>query len=505
MKAHLLLCLFSLLFTRMTFAAERPNVLYIFTDDQSVRTVGCYPDAYPWVKTPNIDALADRGVLFHNVYMAAYCVPSRVSFLTGNLPHAAQGDFGGKALVGAALAQEEKEHPFWPRRLRDSGYRTGMIGKWHIGSRPPAVGLDWDTAIHWRSQREELFGGYYNGQKVSINGAPPTDLEGYSVDRHTDLAVEFIKDRAKGAGDKPWLLWLCLCGVHAPIEPAERHQGALADVGPIPAPASFTQRDGKPAYIRDMHTPRWDKVEPKIRRYHECVMALDENVGRLMRTLEESGQLENTVVIFAADQGIAYGQHGLVAKKDAPYDAALRGPLIIRWPGHFAENQTTYEPVNQTDVVRTIHEITALKPLPTMDGESLVPLLEKPRTAKLRRGAMLMTNVQTQMGQEIPRMIERTRRFIEKGGKGMEAMYDWTLIRSGSHKYIAYAGKDREEELYDLEKDSEELVNLAASPEQKPLLKKLRQQAAAELRKTQSGFDGGHFIDFFPLLLEAER
>lgn len=482
-------------------ASAQPNVLYIFTDDQSVRTVGCYPDAYPWVKTPNIDALAAKGVRFHNVYMAAYCVPSRVSFLTGNLPHAARGAFTGAKLDTAALEQEEKEHPLWPRRLRETGYRTGIIGKWHVSPRPPEVGLDWDTAIHWTSHTE-TFGGYYNGQKVSINGEAPVELGGYSVDRHTDLAVDFIKDRA--AGDKPWLLWLCYCGVHKPIEPAERHQGVLASAGPVPQPASLTRREGKPAYIRDQPTPRWDKVEPQIRQYHECVMAIDENVGRLMRTLEESGQLENTVVVFAADQGIAYGQHALVGKKDAPYDAALRGPLILRWPGHYAENAVSYEPVNQTDVVRTLHEITGLKPLETMDGMSLVPLLKTP-TAVLPRDAMLLTNVQNHMGGDIPRMMERTRRFIQKGGKGLDAMYDWTMIRSGRYKYVAYAGEDREEEVYDLETDPEELVNLAASPEHKPLLNELRKKAATELRKTQSGFNGGHFIDFFPLLRAQEN
>ncbi len=478
--------------------SERPNILYIFTDDQTVRSVSCYPDAYPWVKTPNIDALAGKGVRFQNVYMAAYCVPSRVSFLTGNFPHAARGILGGQKLSPTELAQEEKDHPFWPRRLRDSGYRTGIVGKWHVNSRPPAVGLDWDTAIYWRSQKDEESGGYYNGQKVSINGAPPTDLGGYSVDRHTDLAVDFIKDKAQGG--KPWLLWLCYCGVHKPIEPAERHQGKLADVDPIPAPASLTNREGKPAYIRDLRTPKWSVVEPQIRQYQECVMALDENVGRLMRTLEESGQMENTVVVFAADQGIAYGQHGLVAKKDAPYDAALRGPLIFHWPGHFAEGQTTHEPVNQTDVVRTFHDLTGLDPLASMDGLSLVPLLKAPQTAGLPREAMLMTNVQNHMGQEIPRMMERTRRFIEKGGKGLDAMYDWTMIRSGQYKYVAYAGDDGEEEVYDISQDPEELVNLATLPEHKELLERLRKVAAGELRRTQSGFDGGHFIDFFPIL-----
>lgn len=160
--------------------------------------------------------------------------------------------------------------------------------------------------------------------------------------------------------------------------------------------------------------------------------------------------------------------------------------------------------MTQTDVVRTLHEITGLKPLETMDGMSLVPILKTP-AASLPREAMLLTNVQNHMGGNIPLMMEKTRRFIQNGGKGEGAMYDWTMIRSGRYKYVAYAGEDREEEVYDLETDPEELVNLVASPEQQPLLKELRKKAAAELRKTQSGFNGGHFIDFFPLLREQEN
>ncbi|QDT53478.1 Choline-sulfatase [Caulifigura coniformis] len=487
-----------------TFVAaegSRPNVLYIFTDDQTTRSVSCYPDAYPWVKTPNIDALAAQGVRFENVYMAAYCVPSRVSFLTGNLPHAARGVFTGRELDAARLTEEEQNHPFWPRRLRASGYRTGIIGKWHVNSRPPTVGMDWDTAIHWSSQSTP--GGYYEDQHMRQNGGPPTPLNGYSVDRHTDMAVDFINSsglKSNGDGGKPWLLWLCYSSPHKPCVPAPRHRGLLKDVQEIPEPASISKREGQPAYIATLpEIRRWDNVKGQIRAYQECVLAIDENVGRLMRELNDAGQLENTVVIFASDQGIAYGQHGLVGKKDAPYDATLRGPLIFRWPGHFAENHVVHDSVNATDVVRTLHEITGLAPLPTMDGMSLVPVLENP-DHKLGRDAMLLTNVQNNMGQSIPQMMKRTAAAVAAGEKGEAIMYDWTMIRSGDYKYVAYAGPDREEEIYDLKHDPDELNNLAGDPEHKALLKELRKKAAVELRKTQSGFDDGHFIDFFPLL-----
>lgn len=474
---------------------RRPNILYIFTDDQSVRTVSCYPDAYPWVKTPNIDALAKAGVRFEKAYMAPYCVPSRITQLTGNLPHAARGDFNGKELTGSDLQQEIQEHPFWPQRLRESGYRTGIIGKWHLYSRPPAVGIDWDTAIHWNKKIDE---DYYYNQKVSINGAPPVDLGGYSVDRHTDFAVDFIK--GKSENDKPWYLWLCYSGVHMPIQPAARHQGALASVNDIPEPSTAKlPREGKPAYIRDLPEPSWKRVMESIKRYQECVMAVDENVGRLRKVLEETKQMDNTIIIFASDQGIAYGQHGLVHKKNAPYDAALCSPLIVSWPGHFAQGAVSPEPISGPDIVQTLLDITGVKPSSTMDGMSLVPLLKDPGLC-LAREAMLMTNVQNDFGQSIPLGVAKSERFISKGGKGEKAMRDWAMIRSGDYKYVAYVGEAKEEELYNIKEDPEELHNLAAERDYSDEVSIMRLKASQELRRTQSGFDGGHYIDFFPLL-----
>lgn len=497
---NLLLLIFLFLAPVLLAAPKpRPNVLYIFADDLSVRAVSCYPQAYPWVKTPNIDALAAKGVRFHSVYMAAYCVPARVSMMTGNLPHAAQGIFTGAELTGENLKREIDQHPFWPQRLRESGYRTGIIGKWHISSRRPALGIDWDTAIYWS---KTMVNAYYYGQKMSFNGATPTDLAGYSVDRHTNLAMDFIK--APASRNKPWFLWLCYSSPHSPADPAERYKGALASVHDIPEPASMRMRDGKPAYIRDFGMPRWKGVQEAIRKYHECVMAIDENVGRLTKTLQETGQLDNTVIIFTGDQGLAHGQHGLVNKKDAPYDAALCSPLIFSWPDQLPQNQVSQEPVGGPDMVKTLHDLMDIEPLSSMDGTSLLPVLRDP-SSKLPREAMLMTNVQNHMGENIPQGVRKTERYIASGGKGEGAMQNWAMIRSGPWKYIAYCGGDKEEELYNLETDQDELTNLAALPEQRTKVEEMRLACARQLRATQSGFSTGHYLDFFPLLRDLVK
>jgi arylsulfatase A-like enzyme len=484
----ILITLFSLL---AVSAGDRPNILYIFTDDQSTRTVACYPDAHPWVKTPNIDALAAEGVRFSNVYMAPFCVASRISQLTGNLPHSARGTFNEVTLTGEKLKHEIRRFPFWPQRLRESGYHTGMIGKWHIYSRMPAVGVDWDMAVYWH---KKIVNAYYYDQKVSVNGAQPIDLNGYSVDRHTDYAIDYIKDRANG--EQPWYLWLCYSSPHSPQTPAKRHQGSFSHISDhqIPLQKSFSSREGKPNYVQNKSKPKTDAIRSLVRRYQECILSIDENVGRLTKTLRETGQLENTVIVFTSDQGLAMGHHGHVKKKNAPYDATLTASLIFRCPSKFPRNAVRHEPVNGPDVVQTLHELTGLKARKSMDGESLVPLLKNP-AMKLRRRIMLMTNTRTSFSSGIPNGVRRRNREARE----IEEMPMWVMIRSGEFKYASYTG-DGFEEIYDLRRDPEELKNIALIPERHHLLEEMRHKAAKELAKTQSGFKSGHFIDYFPHL-----
>ena len=484
------ICLIAVFFLSTARAGERPNILYIFTDDQSTRTVSCYPDAHTWVSTPNIDALAAKGVRFESVYMGPFCVASRITQLTGNLPHSARGKLNEATLTGEALEKEIEEHPFWLQGLRQSGYHTGMIGKWHVYSRMPAVGVDWDYAVYWH---KKMVNAYYYDQKVSINGAKPTPLNGYSVDRHTDFAIDYIQERANE--EQPWYLWLCYASPHSPQTPAKRHEGAMADIEEIPIPESFTSRERKPNYVKKKVKPKLDGIRSLVKRYHECILSIDENVGRLVDTLEESGQLENTIVIFTSDQGLGMGHHGHVKKKNAPYYATLTSPLIVRYPTDFASGSVCREPVNGADLVQTLHEITGVKPLDTMDGMSLVPQLVKPR-AKIKRETMLMTNTRTSFSEGIPNGVRRrNREAIE-----IDEMPMWVMIRNGAYKYAHYTGDEAFEEIYHLENDPDELNNLALSRENKKLLHELRQKAATELRQTQSGFEAGHFIDYLPRL-----
>lgn len=479
-------------------ASERPNILYIFTDDQSYRTVGCYEGSYNWVKTPNIDSLAKEGVRFKNAYIAPFCVASRITHMTGNLPHAAKGNFNGVTLQGATLKEEILKYPFWPQKLRQSGYHTGMIGKWHIYARMPTIGVDWDYAAYWH---KKMVNAYYYDQKISINGAEPIDLGGYSVDRHTDLAIDYIKRRSEEP-KKPWYMWLCYSGVHMPHQPAKRHDKSLTGITDIPEPIGYrSERIGKPKYVQQLKPKSNDsdnnKLNETILRYNRCVLSVDENVGRIVEHLKKSGQYENTIIIFGSDQGLAMGHHGFHHKKNAPYDETLRSPLIFHYPKKFPKGKVSRERVSGPDVVQTLHDLAGIKALPSMDGMSLLPLIQNPK-AKLSRPAMLMSNVRTSFSSSIPKGARGVQKKVDGGAKGYDGMPMYMMIISGKHKYVRHLLKDTVEEIYDLESDPNESRNLALSIEYKSVLEKLRKLCIEEFRKTQSGFEGGHFVDLFP-------
>jgi arylsulfatase A-like enzyme len=495
-------------------AQATPNVLYIFTDDQSHRTVSCYPDSYDWAKTPAIDRLAKNGVRFSHAYIGSFCVPSRVSVLTGNLQHAVSNNVmvnRPKNLQGDKLHAAQTKANFWPRRLRGMGYHTGMIGKWHLYAQAPAYGLDWDWCLWWDRNLPKNGGAYYENTKVRLNDGPPIELGGYSTDRYTDYAVEYIRSRSKE--EKPWFLWLCYSAVHGPNTPAERHVERYADVTDIkPPPTIFAPREGKPHFSRynDMW-PRQTDGKPKgftdkVLEYHQAVAAIDEGVERIMAALKKTGQLDNTVVIFTSDQGLAWGQQGYRGKKTTPYDGSIRGPLIVRYPQMFPRDTVAKVPANGVDVVRTIHDITGLEPLPEMDGESLLPVLTAPQDDHTDRRPMLLCNTKPSFGNNIVHRIKAERQEeIEEAkdtslGRHIRAPM-WMMMIDGKWKYARYLVDDYLEDLYDMKNDTDEVHNLATDPKFAGKLKELRERCEAEFRRTRSGWDadaGPHFVDLFP-------
>ncbi len=224
---------------------RRPNILFLFADDQSYKTLGCYGAGPEWIRTPHIDRLAGRGVRFERSYLGAWCMPSRASLLTGRLQHGVQtmtmqGTYPGSTYDPARC-------PFVPAEFRRQGYHTAQIGKWHTGT-DTGYGRDWDHQIVWnRPGKPDNAGNYYTGQILTFNGVD-RPAAGYSTDNYTDWAIEYIRGQHRDPA-KPWYLWLCYGAIHGPTTPADRHRGTLAGKA-APAPADIVGPwPEKPAYL----------------------------------------------------------------------------------------------------------------------------------------------------------------------------------------------------------------------------------------------------------------
>jgi arylsulfatase A-like enzyme len=474
---------------------KRPNVLLIYTDDHSYKTLGCYPESWPWVKTPNIDALAKAGVRFQGAYLGAWCMPSRASILTGRQPHGIQSMRMEGKYPGSTY--DPKQCPFWPALFRQNGYHTAQIGKWHTGT-DTGFGRDWDYQIVWnRPKHPENAGAYYDTQLLAINGEEKR-VEGYPADNYTKWAVEYVKGATRDKA-KPWFLWLCYGSVHGPSKPAPRHKGLYKDVK-VPEPADLLGPwPGKPDYLKNTLAWRKDKdgtiragsngekvgdeaggkgttFPDWVRQVNECVPAIDEGVGQLLATLKETGQLDNTLIIFTADQGFAMGEHGL-RMKIAPYDASYRSPLIAVMPGTAVAGKVCKQVGNAPDLIATIFALSGVKPPADLHGRDLTPLLKNPGAEWPH--ACLYEHTGHDYGDDVARVLKENPK---------EAIYQkvpwYTAVVRDGWKYVRYLQTSVPEELYDLNTDPDELKNLTGEAKHANQLTKMREALTAELKRT---------------------
>ncbi|MEM9160315.1 MAG: sulfatase-like hydrolase/transferase [Verrucomicrobiota bacterium] len=468
---------------------ERPNILYIYTDDQSDRTVSCYERSAPWVKTPNIDRLAAQGVRFRNAYNGTWCMPARATFLTGKLQYGIESMRMEGPYPGSEYDAEKS--PFWMRSFKEAGYTTAQIGKWHTGT-DTGYGRDWDYQIVWnRPKFPSNSGSYYYDQLITFNGGETIKIDGYSTDNYTKWATEYIRGKGRQE-DKPWLLWLCYAGTHGPFTPADRHYDAIPQDAPITLPKDmFGPRPGKPQYVKDrqawnyddkgeLRTKRpgkqWEFYEAS-RRYQETALSLDEAVGALMQALKDTEQLENTLVIFTSDQGFAWGHHGFQHKM-APYDANISCPLIVAFPGKIPKGEVCSTPVGGQDLVPTLFSFAGVELPWKVHGRDMTPLLENPSAES--NHPVLIAYTGRKYGSDTQQI-----QSISESPSGINW---WISYRKGQYKYIMNLIEGEVEELYDLLNDDEELINLAYYPEYRGTLVRYRKDAIAELERTDCPF-----------------
>ena len=515
---YTLICFWSL--TRLTaIAVDRPNILFIFSDDHAPHAIGAYNGWLQSVNpTPAIDRLAAQGMVMENSFCTnSICGPSRAVIMTGKHSHK-------NGFMNNGNTFDWNQQTF-PKLLQKAGYQTALFGKSHLKGKPQ--GFDAWTVLPGQ-------GLYYNPDFITPQGK--IRKAGHCTDLVTDMAEDFLRDGR--APDKPFMLMVQHKAPHRNWMPALRHLNLYDDVT-IPEPATlfddwkdnarvaqyqeleidrhmhlnfdlfvnltqefdgkaFTGRLDKSAWhnlqrmsedqvntwraayssedreFHDLGLEGKDLVRWKYQRYAKnylrCVKGVDESVGRLMATLDELDLADNTIVIYSSDQGFYIGDHGWYDKRWM-YDESLKMPFIIKWPGVIKPGSRNTNLVQNLDYAQTFLEIAGAETPTDMQGMSMVPLLrgeEKPEW----RDSIYYHYYEYPSVHMVPRHYG---------------------IRTARYKLMHFYHFN-EWEFYDLEADPDELQNLYRNPEHSHQIGQLKRQ----LEQLREYYEDGSNVSVMP-------
>ncbi len=413
--------------------ARQPNIVFILVDELRWNALGCM--GHPFVKTPNIDRIAREGMLMKNAYVTTpVCSPSRATFLTGQYAHT------NKIIKNTRYNEMTHQLITYPRLLQQAGYKTAFIGKWHMGDdTSPRPGFDrWICTP--ANKVDKL------NPTLNVDGQMTT-FKSHVTDVLTEEAVKFIKANK----DKPFNISLFHTAVHGPYIPSERNKSLFKDQ---PIERTLSARSpvvGKPALVgKNGQPPEGDEA---IRNQLRMLVDIDDGVGLLLKTLEEEKILDNTVVIFASDNGYLWGEHGQGQKRLA-YEESIRIPFLVRYPPMVRAGSTSDAPILNIDFAPTVLELAGLPVQHQMQGQSLLPVL---KGGKLKNRESMLFEY-----------------YIEPTG-----IPTWKAVRTDKWKYIHYPDLKDSDELYSLQEDPHEMNNLINEPKMQPVVKEMD----AELKK----------------------
>ena len=419
---------------------KKPNLLFVFADQMRGQAMGCRGNKE--IKTPHLDQLASEGVLFSNAFSnCPVCTPSRGSLLTGLYP------LSHKAIVND-MPILTTNIPSIGKILKKAGYRTGYIGKWHLDGiprdkfTPPGERrLGFDYWAVWECHHQYFQGRYYGDTSEIKN------IEGYEPEGQTDMAINFIRQNKK----EPFCLFLSWGPPHNPYE--------------------LVPDKYKRLYSIDFITPRPNCKDVDIQdiiNYYAAITALDENFGRLMKTLDNLGLKKNTIVVFTSDHGDMLWSQGVIkAHKEQPWEESISVPLIIRYPEVIPENVQLDTLISSVDLVPTLLGLMNFPVPETMQGQDLSPIIR----GEERGGpdsVFLM---------EIVPSIPAMRQGIK----------EWRGIRTKRYTYARWQD-GKVWVLYDNLRDPYQMKNLADNPNYRNLRESLEKKLQSWLRKTKDDF-----------------
>ena len=471
-----------------SFAADKPNILFMMSDDHAAHALGAYGGRLAKLNpTPTLDKLASEGMILENTFCNnAVCTPSRISILTGQYSHV-----NGAKSLGAKLPQENQ---FLPIEMRRAGYQTAVIGKWHIGVQPKA--FDYYKVFH--SQ------GKYHNPEFFERVSPEVKevkqkVEGFASDLVADSSIAWLKKRDK---TKPFFLLNHFKAPHGPFEPAERYLSLYADLE-IPEPTSLWDNENNGSIAtrgedgelkkfigssvgdrnilrshggkikkeeREHYKQLTGKAKTKfayqhyLKNYLRCVRGVDDNIKRLLDYLKEEGELENTIVIYTSDQGMMLGEHDYIDKRWM-YEESLRMPFIIRYPKAIKAGMRSDALISNVDFAPTLLDYAGVATPDEMQGHSFRSIMETGNEPEDWRDATYY------------RYWMHMKHHYNPSHLG---------LRTKQYKLIFFYGLPEKEgsfqqtppawELYDVQADPMEMNNLYNKPEYQPVVKKLKEQ-----------------------------
>ncbi len=443
--------------------ARRPNFLFIITDDQRWDALGVVQKEqgtnarWPWFKTPNMDRIANEGVRFRNAFVVhSLCSPSRASFLTGQY-----GLLNGIVDNSTHLATNVVNQA---KLLHDAGYQTAYIGKFHMAFQKGRPGFEYVAS--YVSQGE------YYGSTFLVNGAP-VKATNWIDDAATDYAIDFIRTNHT----QPWFMMLGFKTPHTPRQPPPRAKHRFEGESVKPAVNAKVM----PSYGRGQRAFKGEEIgkpyetdsdsqgnDPYLLDYFRVISAVDDDIGRILDALDEQHLAEDTVVVFAGDNGYFLGDHGGLGDKRAAYEESMRIPLLLRYPRLGVRGKSVDEMVLNIDLAPTFLELAGVSVPKEMQGASWVPLLKG--NARGWRDAFMFQYLFERNLPATPAMI---------------------AVRTPEAKLIEYPGHTNWTELFDLQADPYEMKNLASDPDHAALLKKLKEELAAQKKKFGDPFENG--------------
>ncbi|MHA8067414.1 sulfatase family protein [Aquirufa sp. ROCK2-A2] len=490
-KFTILLLLFYALSNSIWAQQKRPNVIFIITDDHTSQAISAYGSKL--AKTPNIDRIAkDGAILYNNVVVNSICGPSRATLLTGKYSHSNGYKLNEKVF--------DINQAVFPEELQKNGYQTAWVGKMHLGSLPH--GFDYLNILPGH-------GWYYNSDFVNSQNQKIRH-EGYVTDVITQLSKEWLENRDK---EKPFFMVVGHKATHRSWIPAIQDLGAYDQVK-FPLPATFYDNyEGRlAAQDQDMSIektmtlmddlkihldfsqgkglsnyrlnpaqaakvqPYYNKISAEfdslkltgkaltewkyqryMKEYLSTANSLDRNVGELLDYLDQKGLSQNTVVIYASDQGFYLGEHGWFDKRFI-YEESLKTPFLIRYPGVIKPGMKVNEVVSNVDWAPTLLNIMQTEAPKALEGRSFLPILK---------------------GQKTNWKNESYYHYYEYPQP--HHVYPHFGIRTERYSFARFYGEKNFWELYDIKKDPQNLHNLISDPAYQVLIKQLKNQLKSQI------------------------